>query len=134
MPEARCKTGRRRWAIVGLCAGLAGPALLFGAAEVLRAQAPDEKSPQQSAEFSAAAYEYVGVQQSIARINLVTGKIEVLSKRGDPRASLLVEDSRPWAWREVTVRPRRESAPQERGPQVPKPAVGGEAKTQPEFE
>ncbi len=49
-------------------------------------------------------YQYVGVQQTIARIDATTGRIEILSKRGEPRASLLTPDMGGWEWRRVLIR------------------------------
>ena len=53
-------------------------------------------------------YQYVGVDQTIARIESATGKIEILSQRKLSRSSLLVEQSKPWEWREIKVRPNRD--------------------------
>ena len=75
---------------------LAGQAVLLWCADALWAQSkPIEAKP---------VYQYVGVQQTIARVDQRTGRIEVLSRRGESRASLLVADPRPWEWREVRVR------------------------------
>ena len=93
----------RAYVFVGIL--LAGQAVLLWGADALRAQAkPLEAKP---------VYQYVGVQQTIARVNQRTGRIEVLSRRGDSRASLLVADQRPWEWREVRV---REGPPDSREP------------------
>ncbi|MFQ5423895.1 MAG: hypothetical protein ACE5F9_07935 [Phycisphaerae bacterium] len=48
-------------------------------------------------------YQYVGVQQSIARIDLQTGGIEVLTREGETRASLLIPSGRAWSWRRVRI-------------------------------
>jgi len=55
-------------------------------------------------------YQYVGVEQTLARIDLSTGKIELLSQRGSPKSSLLIEQQRPWQWREIRVRDSARSA------------------------
>ena len=57
-------------------------------------------------------FQYVGVEQTIARVNLATGKMEILEQRDSTRASLLVKQSRPWEWREIPVLEHR-SAPGE---------------------
>lgn len=53
---------------------------------------------------TAVAYQYVGVGQSIARIDTRTGAIEILSVRDDARASLLTPGRRPWSWRLIRLR------------------------------
>ena len=78
---------------------LAAWVLLGGRGGTLSAQTRPERAPP--------IYQYVGVEQSIARIDTATGRIEVLSKRGEPKASLLMPGSRPWEWREVPVETRR---------------------------
>lgn len=99
-----------RMKIATAAAVLAGSAVLWWGVQALRAQ-PKPKEPP--------AYQYVGVQQTIARIDARTGRIEVLYKRGDPKASLLTPDHLPWEWREVRVRePRGAGEPQE--PPTPK--------------
>ena len=72
------------------------------------------------------AYQYVGVEQTIARIDEATGRIEILFQRNTPRSSLLTRQSRPWEWREIRVRdssrtdePRR--APERRPDRAPAP-------------
>ena len=60
----------------------------------------------------ARVYQYVGVEQTIARVDMATGKIEILSQRRSQRASLLVEHSRPWQWREVAVRESNRREPE----------------------
>ena len=57
-----------------------------------------------------AAYQYVGVEQTIARIELSTGRIELLAQRGFPKSSLLTEQQRPWQWREIRIRDSAGSA------------------------
>ncbi len=53
-------------------------------------------------------YHYVGVEQTIARVHATTGRVEVLCKRGEPKASLLTPGTRPWEWREVPIETRRQ--------------------------
>ena len=97
---------RDRWVIVAAAVLLPGLAVLWWGGQTLWAQ-PKPKEP-------AGPYQYVGVQQTIARVDSRTGRIEVLYKRGDPKASLLMPDSMPWEWREVRVRePRRGNEPEE---------------------
>ncbi|MFH0983173.1 MAG: hypothetical protein V2A79_16765 [Planctomycetota bacterium] len=48
-------------------------------------------------------FQYVGVEQTIARVDLATGKIQILEQPDSTRASLLVKHSRPWEWREIPV-------------------------------
>lgn len=52
-------------------------------------------------------YQYVGIEQTIARVDTATGKIEILSQRNQSRSSLLVKQSQPWEWREVKIREKR---------------------------
>lgn len=75
---------------------LAVPCILWMGGGALDAQTrPSEVRP---------AYQYVGVEQTIARINLSTGRIELLAQRGFPKSSLLTDQQRPWRWREIRVR------------------------------
>lgn len=75
---------------------LAVPCILWMGGGVLDAQTrPPEVRP---------AYQYVGVEQTIARVDLRTGKIELLAQRGSTKSSLLMEQQRPWQWREIRVR------------------------------
>ena len=93
---------RDRWVIVAAAVLLPGLAVLWWGGQTLWAQ-PKPKEP-------AGPYQYVGVQQTIARVDSRTGRIEVLYKRGDTKASLLMPDNMPWEWREVRVRePRGDS-------------------------
>ena len=85
---------------------LIGLAVLLWYAETLGAQPRAKDAPR--------VYQYVGLERTIARIDTATGKIEVLSKRGEPAASLLMPDPRPWEWRGVKV---REAAPEEERPE-----------------
>jgi len=62
------------------------------------------------------AYEYVGVEQTIARIELSTGKIELLVQRGNPKSSLLTDQQRPWHWREIRIRDSAEDGAPKIGP------------------
>ncbi len=90
-------SGNRRWLMIAVVVG-AMAALLCGV-EALRAQTqPGRVKP---------AYQYVGVDQTIARVDPDAGRIEILSKRGEPRASLLMPDRKPWEWREVRVQENR---------------------------
>ena len=111
------KTGR--WMIVAGGLLLAGQVLLCWGVETLRAQTRRERA--------APAYQYVGVEQTIARVDTATGKIEILSKQGETRASLLTRDARPWEWREVPVRAERHQADEGRNEppagQLPRPAT-----------
>jgi hypothetical protein len=67
------------------------------------------------------AYQYVGVEQTIARVDTATGKIEVLSKQGETRASLLTKDARAWEWREIPLRAERHQAETKIEPPVERP-------------
>ena len=62
---------------------------------------------QTGASVARPAYQYVGVEQTIARIELTTGKIEILEQPESTRASLLVKHPKPWEWREVATAERR---------------------------
>lgn len=53
------------------------------------------------------AYQYVGVDQTIARVETATGRVEILAKPGETRASLLIPDRRPWKWRDVPIEEKR---------------------------
>lgn len=89
--------GMRKWLTV--VAVMAGAAMFLCGVQVLWAQAqPGRVKP---------AYQYVGVDQTIARIDPETGRIEILSKSGEPRASLLMQGRKPWEWREVRVKEGR---------------------------
>ena len=100
------KTGR--WTVAALGIVLAGQVILSWGAGLLRAQSPRQETRP--------AYQYVGVQQTIARIDGATGRIELLSKTGEPRASLLTPDERAWEWREVPVREKRARPSSRSGP------------------
>jgi len=82
--------------------------LLGGRGGTLSAQTRPERAPP--------TYQYVGVEQTIARIDTATGRIEVLSKRGEPKASLLMPGSRSWEWREVPVETQRHREPEKGEP------------------
>lgn len=87
---------RARSFFLALVIFLAVPCILWVGGGVLDAQTrPSE---------ARLAYQYVGVEQTIARIDLATGRIELLAQRGLPKSSLLTEQQRPWRWREVRVR------------------------------
>ncbi len=88
---------KRKWLMAGVV--VVGVVMLLCGAQTLRAQMqPGRAKP---------AYQYMGVDQTIARLDPETGRIEILSKRGEPRASLLMQDRKPWEWREVNVRADR---------------------------
>lgn len=87
---------RGRPFLLALVVFLAVPYILWMGGGVLDAQTrPSEVRP---------AYQYVGVEQTIARIESSTGKIELLIQRGFPKSSLLTEQQRPWQWRKIRVR------------------------------
>lgn len=73
---------------------------LYGLGGAVSAQTKDGRA--------SPVYHYVGVEQTIARVEAATGRVEVLCKRGEPKASLLTPDSRPWEWREISVQTRRQ--------------------------
>ncbi len=95
------KTGRCTVAALGIV--MAGHVLFSWGVGRIQAQS----RPQESR----TAYQYVGVQQTIARIDETTGRIEILSKVGESRASLLTQDARVWEWRRVQVRERTTRPP-----------------------
>jgi hypothetical protein len=105
------KTGK--WLIVAGGLLLIGQVLLTWGVETLWAQAKGERT--------VAAYQYVGVEQTIARVDTATGKIEVLSKQGETRASLLTRDARAWEWREIPLRAERYPAEVKIEPPVEQP-------------
>ena len=87
---------RARPFVLALVVVLAVPCILWMGGGVLDAQTrPAEGRP---------AYQYVGVEQTIARIELSTGRIELLAQRGLPKSSLVTEQQRPWQWREIRIR------------------------------
>jgi hypothetical protein len=90
-----------RWLVVAGGIVLVGQGLLHWGVETLWAQAKSERATP--------VFQYVGVEQTIARVDTATGRIEILAKRGEPRASLLTKDSKAWEWMEVPVRPERHS-------------------------
>ncbi len=65
---------------------------------------------QSSQTASRKKYAYVGVEQSIARIDEATGRIEILFQKRSGRASLLVDQRDPWYWRPVRIQESDESA------------------------
>ena len=88
--------------LLALVVVLAVPSILWMGGGVLSAQTrSSEVRP---------AYQYVGVQQTIARIELSTGRIELLAQRGFPKSSLLGEQQRPWQWRKIRVRQSADSS------------------------
>ncbi len=89
---------RGTWTIgLVLAAGVVGVMAARGWGQAVSQPEPSTARP---------AYQYVGVEQTIARIDRATGRIEILSQRSAPRSSLLTPQSRPWQWREVRVRDR----------------------------
>ncbi len=82
--------------VLVLAVFLAVPCILWMGGGILHAQARSSEAR--------SAYQYVGVDQTIARIELSTGRIELLAQRGLPKSSLLMEQQRPWQWREIRVR------------------------------
>ncbi len=89
----------RRTVVIGwvLAAGVVGIAAARGWGQAV-------SQPEQAA--ARPTYQYVGVEQTVARIEVATGRIEILFQRNAPRTSLLSPQSRPWEWREVRVRDR----------------------------
>ncbi len=77
-----------------------------GVGGVMAARGWGEAASQPEPTPARPAYQYVGVEQTIARIDRATGRIEILSQRSAPRSSLLSPQSRPWQWREIRVRDR----------------------------
>ena len=93
---------RARPFLLAVVVFLAVPCILWMGGGVLSAQTrPSDVRP---------AFQYVGVEQTIARIELSTGRIELLAQRGFPKSSLLTEQQRPWQWREIRVRDSAGSA------------------------
>jgi len=88
-----------------VAAGLLGALLGIAIYGTALHASPPSQSPSQ--------YQYVGVANSIARVNTVTGDVEILAIDRDPMASLVNHtDRRKWAWRPIklatesaTVRP-----------------------------
>ncbi len=95
-----------RWWVTGVGLLVAAAAWLWYT-QALEAQ-PRTKEPPR-------VYQYVGLDRTIARIDAATGKIEVLSKRNESAASVLMHDPRPWYWREIRVQddpPPRDARPE----------------------
>jgi hypothetical protein len=93
------KTGRWMVAAGGML--LVAQVFLCHGVEALRAQTKSERA--------APTYQYVGVDQTLARVDISTGKIDILARPGEPRASLLTKGSKPWEWMEVPVRAERQA-------------------------
>jgi hypothetical protein len=91
-----------------LAAGVVGAIAARGWGQAVSQPEPSPDRP---------AYQYVGVEQTIARIDGATGRIEILSQRSTPRSSLLTQQSRPWEWREIRVRDRNEATEPRRAPE-----------------
>lgn len=61
---------------------------------------------------SPAAYQYVGLDRSIARVDPASGRIWVLQFQDAGRLSLLASPAEPgWAWREVRVESEEPTVP-----------------------
>ncbi|MFQ5411820.1 MAG: hypothetical protein ACE5EC_05965 [Phycisphaerae bacterium] len=58
--------------------------------------------------FTRPVYQYVGINQTIARVEQATGRIEILEQRDAPGLSLVHVQSRPWEWREIRIRKERD--------------------------
>jgi len=97
--------------------GMIGLVLAAGAVGVLAARGWGQAVSQPEPSSDRPTYQYVGVEQTIARIDGATGRIEVLSQRTSPRSSLLTPQSRPWEWREIRVRDRKDTGEPRRAPQ-----------------
>lgn len=54
------------------------------------------------------AFDYVGVGDSLVRVDRDSGKVEILEQRDSPGLTLTIEQAKPWSWREIRVdnRPR----------------------------
>ena len=89
--------------------GLAGVAMSWWAVQAWGQQPKAKEAAPPS------AYQYIGVQQTIARVDTRTGRIDILCKRGEPTASMLMPDTRPWEWREVPLRESRSEEKPEGG-------------------
>ncbi len=83
-----------------------GVVLAAGGVGIMAAQGWGQAVSQPGPPPDRPVYQYVGVEQTIARINMATGRIEVLYQRSTSRSSLLSPQSRPWQWREIRVRDR----------------------------
>lgn len=90
--------------------GMVGLALAVGGLGFLATRGSGQDVSQPDASPARPVYQYVGVEQTIARIDAATGRIEVLYQRNAPRSSLLTPQSRPWEWREIRVRDRGDEA------------------------
>ncbi len=105
-----------RWTLVMALLILALAAFLLGGGDLLA---------QPQAKEIKADYDYVGVMQTMARIDQRTGRIEVLSRRGDARASLLSPGMEGWEWREIRLRkPRSRREQREAGSEQIPPGDG----------
>ena len=55
-------------------------------------------------------YHYVGLQQTMARVHLRTGAIDILTREGETRVGLVTPGGRPWSWRPVRMSERESTA------------------------
>ncbi len=55
-------------------------------------------------------YHYVGLQQTMARVHLRTGAIDILVREGETRVGLGTPGGRPWSWRSVRMSERESTA------------------------
>ncbi|MFQ5502731.1 MAG: hypothetical protein ACE5EQ_10590 [Phycisphaerae bacterium] len=81
--------------------------LVFAAVAVMILWSTQDLRAQQNSPFTSSVYQYVGVNQTIARISNATGKIEILEQHNAPGLSLLHPQARPWEWREIRIRKDR---------------------------
>lgn len=52
----------------------------------------------------AEAFDYVGVANTVARINVQTGAIDVLIRGDDTRVGIRTPGGQPWSWRPVRIK------------------------------
>lgn len=64
-----------------------------------------------------AAFDYVGVGDSLVRVDRDSGRVEILEQRDSPGLTLTIEQAKPWSWREIRVDNR-----QRPGDRVPRKA------------
>ena len=82
-------------------------AIVFAAIAIMVLLGAEGLSAQQGSPTAQSVYQYVGINQTIARISNSTGKIEILEQHDAPGLSLLHPQSRPWEWREIRIRKDR---------------------------
>ncbi len=85
---------KNRFVLVLLAAAAVTPWLIVAGGPLMAQSRPAPRQP---------AYQYVGVDRTIARVETATGRVEILTRKGETRASLLMPDRRPWRWREVRI-------------------------------